>query len=401
MSEYGKNISTLGRALRLLGVGFLVVIFVASALPFDNTSAPIATPQEPTGSSAHPLVPVGGTPVTITGTYVHPSGMFSAPMLNGWQLPGDSPEESVAATPDQPVTRAGAVFVNTGAASVVHLFVEDNPALSQSEGAIETLQAYYTSEQVGAAWTQYNGGWREIGRRVVHNTLIIDTEMTHNGLVYLGRQFARLEQRWLMVLRLVVPNNNPSLLERLEQACYPHFHLWPSSISAPLHWRTLADTRSGYLIRFPSAWRQEDGRPGAPYTLSGELDGRTYRLNVRALPAQSITDEAAAQAWIAQHYPRALFQSAQPEQRGAFSGYTLSFLAPDPDGNQHSLTATLINGEAALYAAILQTAADGRDLLGPSDGSFSPELFRIRQTFTPIRLAPLSAQPTPTPTPAG
>lgn len=263
------------------------------------------------------------------------------------------------------------------------------------------MQAYYTPEQVGSAWTQYNGGWREIGRRVADDTLVIDTEMTHEGLVYLGRQFSRLNERWLMVLRLVVPINNPVLLERLQQTYLPHFHLWQTSISAPLSWRTLADTLSGYLIRFPSAWRQEDGKEGAPYTLSGELDGRTYRLNVRAIPELSLPDEAAARAWIAETFPRATIQTVQPEQRGAFSGYTLSFLAPDPDGNQRSLTATLINGAGALYVATLQTLAEGRDLLAPSDGSISAELFRIRQTFTPIRLAPLSPPPTPTPTPAG
>ncbi len=399
MSEYGKTIGVGGRTLRIVGVGFLILIFVASALPFDNTGAPPPTPEAPVGSAAHPPVPAEGTSVRITGTYVHPSGMFSAPRVAGWELPGDTPEESIAATPDQPITRAGAVFVNTSAASVVHLFVEDNPRLSLSD--LDGLQAYYTPEQVGSAWTQYNGGWREIGRRVADDTLIIDTEMTHEGLIYLGRQFSRLNERWLMVLRLVVPNNNPALLERLQQSYLPHFHLWQTSISAPLSWRTLADTLSGYLIRFPSAWRQEDGKEGAPYTLSGELDGRAYRLNVRAIPELSLPDEAAARAWIAETFPRATIQTVQPEQRGAFSGYTLSFLAPDPDGNQRSLTATLINGAGALYVATLQTLAEGRDLLAPSDGSISAELFRIRQTFTPIRLAPLSPPPTPTPTPAG
>jgi len=399
MSDYSKNVGMGGRTLRILGVGFLILIFVASALPFDNTGAPPPTPQEPVGNAAHPAVPAGGTPVNITGTYVHPSGLFSVPTVAGWELPGESPEESIAATPDQPITRAGAVFVNVSAASVVHVFVEDNPAISLSD--LDGLQAYYTPEQVGAAWTQYNGGWREIGRRVVDDTLIIDTEMTHEGLVYLGRQFSRLQERWLMVMRLVVPINNPSLLERLQATYQPYFYLWQTSINAPMHWRTLADTLSGYLIRFPNTWMQEDGRAGAPYTISGELDGRTYRLNVRALPSVSVADEEAARAWIAQNYPRSTIQSVQPETRGAFSGYTLSFLAPDPDGNQRSLTATLINGQSALYVAVLQTFAEGRDLLGPNDGSISPELFRIRQTFTPIRLAPIALQPTPTPTPAG
>lgn len=393
MSDLSKSVSTGGRALRILGVGFLIVIFVASALPLGDANTPIATPQAPESSSAHPIVPAGGTPVVVTGTYVHPSGMFSVPLLSGWSLPGDSPEESIAATPDQPITRAGASFINVQAASVVHTFVEDNPAISS--GDLEALQNYYTAEQLGAAWSQYNGGWREIGRRVEGDALIIDTEMTHEGLVYLGRQIARLQDRWLMVMRLVVPNNNPSLLERLQATALPHFHLWQTSISAPMNWRTLSDTVAGYLIRFPSAWQQEDGKNGAPYTLSGELDGRLYRLNTRRIADVQIADEAAARAWVSEAYPRATLQSAQPEVRGAFSGYTVSFLAPDPDGNQRSMSATLINGEGALYVAILQTFADGSDLLMPTDSKISPELFRIRQTFTPIRLAPLSVPPTP------
>jgi hypothetical protein len=399
MSELSKSIGTGGRALRILGVGFLILIFVASALPWDNAALPSATPQAPVGSGAHPSVPAGGTPVVVTGTYVHPSGMFSVPTVSGWELPGDSPEESIAATPDQPITRAGASFINVRAASVVHTFVEDNPAISL--GDLEALQKYYTAEQIGAAWSQYNGGWREVGRRTEGDALIIDTEMTHEGLVYLGRQIARLQDRWLMVMRLVTPNNNPSLIERLQATYQPHFHLWQTSISAPLNWRTLADTVAGYLIRYPSAWRQEDGRAGAPYTISGELDGRTYRLNTRAVPNAQIADEESARAWVREAYPRATLQSVQPEVRGAYNGYTVSFLAPDPDGNQRSLSATLINGEGALYVAVLQTFAEGRDLLAPGDNSISPELFRIRQTLTPLRLAPLSALPTPTPTPVG
>ncbi|RMF53241.1 MAG: hypothetical protein D6749_02780 [Chloroflexota bacterium] len=399
MSEYGKSLSVGLRTLRLLGVSLLILVFVASALPLNGFNTPIATPEAPASNYAHPAVPAGGTPVIVTGTYVHPSGMFTLPLVSGWQLPGDSPEESVAATPEQPITRAGATFINVSAASVVHAFVEDNPELSLKD--FEALQAYYTAEQLSAAWSQYNGGWREIARRAVGETLIIDTEMTHEGLVYLGRQIARLQDRWLMVMRLVVPNNNPSLLEQLQATYEPYFQLLPSSINAPLFWRTLSDTVSGYLIRFPNTWQQEDGKPGAPYALSGELDGRTYRLNTRAVPNASVPDEESARAWIAENYPRATVQTVQAEQRGDFTGYTLSFLAPDPDGNQRSLTATLINGAGTLYVAVLQTFAEGRDLLAPSDGSISPELFRIRQTFTPLRLVPLSAQPTPTPTPAG
>ncbi|MCS6872777.1 MAG: hypothetical protein RML95_00750 [Anaerolineae bacterium] len=395
MSEYGKNVGVGMRTLRILGVGFLILIFVASALPFDTAGTPQAAPQTPASSAAHPSVPVGGTPVTVTGTYVHPSGMFSVPTVSGWELPGESPEESIAATPDQPITRAGAVFVNVSVASVVHVFVENNPQANLR--APEDLQAYYTSEQVGLAWTQYNGGWREIGRRTEGDTLIIDTEMTHEGLVYLGRQFSRLQDRWLMVMRLVVPNNNPSLLERLQAVYQPHFDLWQTSMSAPMDWRTLADTVSGYLIRFPNAWRQEDGKQGATYTISGELNGQRYRLNTYAVPNTAVSSEESARAWIAANYPRVTIQTVQSETRGTFNGYTVSFLAPDPDGNQRSLVATLLNGESALYVAVLQTFAEGRDLLSTADSSIPPELLRIRQTFTPIRLVPPSAQPTPTP----
>lgn len=400
MSTRSKQNSSTMRAVRVAGVGFLILIFVISALPINDANTPLATPQNPAEvSSAHPFVPVGGTPVTVSGTYVHPTGIFSLPLVSGWELPGESPEESVAASPDQPITRAGATFINVNAASVVHTFVEDDPARNLI--SFEAMDAYYTADQVGAAWSQYNGGWREMNRRASDDSLIIDTEMTHEGLVYLGRQITRLQDRWLIVLRIVVPNNNPLLLERLQAVYAPQYHLWQTSLNAPLFWRTLSDTVSGYLIRYPADWRQEDGRHGAPYTLSGRLAERDYRLLTRAIPNRQATDEAAARAWVAETYPRAAIQTVQSEVRGAFTGYTLSFLAPDPDGNQRSLTATLINGKGALYVAVLQTFAEGRDLLAPNDNSISPELFRIRETFTPIRLAALTVLPTPTPTPAG
>lgn len=361
-----------------LGALMFAAIFALSGLqaftPLD-TLATITPTLDPL-ARPFPTVPPEGTAVTQTGVYFHGSGLFSLPQVQGWNRPIDDPEETLAATAGQSTSRAGVTFINSEAQSVIHAYAESDPR--RSLATVDDLSAYYSPAMLNEAWAQYTGGWRELNRRVEDDALVINFELTFSDQTYLGRQISRLDGEWLKVLRIVAPNNNPALLDKLTDALAPNFRLWRESLAAPLDWKTIAD--SGYLIRYPSDWTQIDGGAGRPYTVSGIVDGVRYRLTTRAESSAPLQVEDQARTWLQNAAPRAQVQTMQPLSQGEVTGYQIAFQDADADGNRRSSLALLLNGEEeTLLVAILQSERGGVDLL--AEGLPEP-LAAIKNTFT-------------------
>ncbi|MCC7207793.1 MAG: hypothetical protein IT323_10825, partial [Anaerolineae bacterium] len=236
---------------------------------------------------------------------------------------------------------------------------------------------YYTPELLSGAWAQYTGGWRELDRRVDGDALIINFELSFSDQTYLGRQISSLDGEWLKVLRIVTPNNNPDLLDRLSDRLRAEFTLWRSSLAAPLDWKTIAD--SGYLIRYPTDWTQVSGGVGRPYTVSGLVDGVRYRLTTRAESSAPLQVEEQVRTWLQNALPRAQAQTIQPFSSGDAAGWQASYQDVDADGNRRNGLVLLLNGpDEALLVAILQSEQGGADVLADE----LPEtLKRIRDTF--------------------
>lgn len=390
--------------MRLVGVLFFVFVFVVAAFPVSQPT-PVAPEATLAAEQGAPPVPVGGTAVDQYGTYFHPSGAFSAPRLIGWELPAETadsvPEEILMPVGESLVSRAGATFINSAAESVAHLFVEQDPRREQE--TTEALNDYYTPERVQEAYNLYNGGSQELNRSLQGEWFVINTAMQHEGRRYLGRQISRVDGTWLMVARLVVPDNNPQLLDRLQALYQDQYHLWRSSLSAPLDWNTLVDDSAGYVIRYPRLWTQEDGASGAPFTISGDMGAFRYRLVTRRIDTSAPQTEGEARVWVETAFPRAQIQSVRAEERERATGYTVSFLASDADGNQRSSLITLLDApRGGVVMALLQIQSGGRDLL-KADADLG-DLSLLLRTFNVVDV-PLPPTPTPapsvTPTPAG
>lgn len=354
-----------------------VAIFVIAGLPITPDQT-VMTPFPTTDPLALPLptVPPGGTPVIVTGTYFHPSGVFSLPEIEGWNLPVTDPEELIVPSDFQPVSRAGVTLINSLAASVIHVFAERNPNVTFD--SVEALNTFYDEASLAEAWVRYTGGWRELSRGVEDDTFVISFELQFEQQTYLGRQISRLDGDWLTVMRLVVPGNNLLLLDRLQSTLTAGFRIWPEALVAPLDWRTLAD--SGYAIRYPPDWRQTDGGRGRPYTLSGTLNGETFRLTTRAVAASAVTSEDEARAWVRANVARPTIQTVAPITRGETTGFEVSYLDADADGNRRSALVILLNGaEGTLYAATFLGTMGGRDLL--AEDSAPEALATMRESF--------------------
>ena len=80
------------------------------------------------------------------------------------------------------------------------------------------------------------------------------------------------------------------------------------------------------------------------------------------------------------------------------SGFAVSYINPDADGNQNSAVVTILNGtNGTLYAANLNTTLRDQDLLDPTNSALPVELTQVRNSFF---LVPGTVQvPTLTPSP--
>jgi hypothetical protein len=399
----------------LYRVGALILIFVfvfAGVLTANNTTTVTATPtvdrlQPPT--IVFPTVPPGGTSVVADYTYFHSSGLMSLPHLVGWdpaaQGSDQGPEQRVepVGTPGAPgssqSTLVGVTFINSAALSVVHAFSEKDPARKAT--TLQQLDQYYDKANLDQAWSNFKGGWTELNRRTEGDLFIINFELRLDQNTYLGRQISRFNQDWLMVLRLVTPNNNPALLDQLQNAILPTYHIWPQTLSTPLSWSAIADYAAGYLIKYPPDWRKVDGSIGRPFTVSGTLGPDTITLVTHSEPGKTIKTEDDARNWIKTSLPNAAIQTVKAETRGDTTGFSVSYTIPDADGNQQSAVVTLLNGaKETLCIANLQSSARGQNLLDESNKAISPDLARVRGSFMTLPLDQLVPTPIPTATPA-
>lgn len=387
---------------RGLGVGILILLLaLPAALPNMLTPSSIILTSTPIDDLARPLpvVPAGGTPILPTGTYFHRTGIFSLPKLQDWELPAQTPEELVSPVGNSTRMRAGTMFSNSNAASVIHAFVETDSQVKFA--SLDDLDLYYTPEILNGAWAHYSS-WRETGRQRQNDQFVINFELKFEESTYLGRQISRLqqigEQTWLMVMRLVVPSNNPELLERLQFILLPQYRMWTESLSTPLEWNTIST--SGYLIRYPLDWRRADGSVGRPYTLQGKMGAQSVTLVTMGQPGTLLTGEESARVWVTQNIARSEIKTIQTVNRtNAFGeGYFISYTSSDADGNARSGAVMLLNGaDGAVYSANLQIAGSTRDLLAES--GISADIQEIFESFTVTAFAQENrAAPTATPT---
>jgi hypothetical protein len=391
------------RWVRIAAIAFLCVVLVLPALipnPGAVNTTPLAGSPTPDALGGEfPTIPPGGTPVNISGTYVHPSGMFSVSRVQGWELANPSPEELVEPIGTVRETRMGTMF--SGQASVIHTYVEHSENIPVND--LPALDAYFNQAKLDSGWTGYDG-WAELNRTTNDNKLIINFEVYYSGKTYLARQITRLQEgngrQWIMVVRLVVPNNNPDLLNKLEEVYTTSFRLWPESMKAPLSWRTLNDT--GYMVRYPPSWQLDPGQPGQARTIRGSLANGNATAITRAYGAQSVQTEEAARAWVTANIPQGQPLTAQYINRREAFGYAVSYSTMDADGNRRSGVILLLNGvDGALYTLNIQTSVPSQDYLAmmppaeptaipatamPDGTPPTPQVARADQTPDDIRL---------------
>jgi len=312
--------------------------------------------------------PAPGTPVVdMAGIYTHPNAVFQLLQPQGWS-PLSELQDTIASVS----------MVNSALYSVIHVYAQKYTFAQDAS----TLDAAYDANTLAASWTEYDS-WQQTARDQVDGHLVIDFTLTLSGQTYLARQLAWAspdDNTWALVLRLVVPGNNPALLERLQSLLLPSIELLPDSLLAPLNWPAYIDGVWGFVLKYPESWRLADGGPGRTATLTDSSGQITVTLNGEA--DTIIEDVDAARAWLERVRPGAEIIDAQPVERANGAGFGVSYLYSDADGEQRSGLAILLNGPGdRLATATLRLNEGHLNLLDPTVSAAYREALQAMQTF--------------------
>ena len=308
----------------------------------DNVSEPILldTPQPtkvvfPTPDSDPRLV--GELP------YIHSSGFFQTFQPAGADWSFDEGEEG------EPYAR---VVIQSGQRlAVIHNYVQKGI----NYDTVESLSQDHLNESYFAtAWTDYTS-WQETNRQLSQNTVTISFNLAAAGNEYLGEDITRMDTGWLYVTRLVVPANNPALLEELHNLVLPNFMGFHDLQTLPLLWPAWTDQSLGYALKHPPHWQHVAGDMGRPVTFKVASEDNALTIRVFTEPERTLDSLEAAEMWVTDTEPTATILDSAPVERETGSGYQVAYNYTDSAGDAHSgLMVLLNNGAGTLFVASLQ-----------------------------------------------
>lgn len=287
--------------------------------------------------------------------YVHSSGYFQTFMPAG----GDwSVSEDAGAQSD---TVLSVVFQSGQRLAVIHNYIRRGVEVESAESL---SREYLTETHFAEAWIGYES-WQETARTVGEDRVTTDFALVSGGTEYLGRDITRLgENGWTFVTRLVVPANNPGLLDTLERYVVPAFVGYPQLQTLPARWPTYVDQALGYLFKRPAEWQLVAGGEGSPATFTPAGDADAGMVRVWAEEGRALDGAGDAEAWLLELVPGAEVIGTDPLARGEASGFQVAYTFRDLDGDPRSgLFVALRRADGWAQAANLQVRDPDVNLL--------------------------------------
>jgi hypothetical protein len=323
--------------------------------------------------------------------YIHNSGFFQTfrPAGSDWTF-----DEGPA---DEPYAR---VVIQSGQRlAVIHNYVQQGV----NYDTVETLSQDHLNESYFAtAWTDYTS-WQETNRQFSQDTVTISFNLVAAGNDYLGEDITRIDGGWLYVTRLVVPANNPALLEILHNLVLPNFIGIHDLQTLPLLWPAWIDQGLGYALKHPPHWQHVAGDMGRPVTFKITSEDNALTIRVSTELERTLDSLEAAETWVTDAEPTATVLDSAPVERETGSGYQVAYNYTDSAGDAHSGLMVLLNDDAGtLFVTNLQFEQPDINAL---DAETVPpvnaqDVQALTQGFIVLPLTaiePVTASPTATP----
>jgi|GEM_PF-4846671 len=309
-----------------------------------------------------------GPQIELTDPIVQSNGLFQVELPDGWL-----PEQN---TYQADFARARITSRNSTLFSVIDVMIDYGINYPSHAALSEDL---FTDSYFFDAWGAYDG-FTEISR-TVDEQVVIDFSLVAVDIDYLGRQIAWLNNDWLHVVRAVVPENNPDLLDWIIEQVPPTLIAYEDTRSQPANITAFADPQQRILLRY-SGWVFQSGSFGTPIVL--ENTRNDARIVARQIEETQLDSLEAAEAFVAEQLRDNIdIQSAQVTTRTYAQGYMVSYQDRDADGNPIAGLAVLLNveDENALNVLEARVPANGIDLLSPTVGAEYGNIMPVADSF--------------------
>lgn len=337
----------------------LIIIFTFVVSLFTNpgtTTSVVPTSALRTPRPTSIIVPTPDRDPNLEGElpYIHSSGLFQTfrPAGSGWSID------------DNPFTEDGdrldMVIQSTARLVVIHNSVQPGMEYESLQSLSDNFlnEAYYAAE-----WSNYSS-WEETSREVTGDAVIVNFDLGAEDVNYLARDISRLDGDTLYVARVVVPSNNPALLDLLATDVQAAFFGYDQLQAVPRVWPAYVDQQLGFVLKYPAAWQIIAGAPGRPATLRSATGQPEATIRLEAHAAQPLASAADAEAWVSGMDDAVTVLGSAPLEHPTGTGYQVAYESRDAAGDRHSGLVVLLNDAAgALFVANLQLDEGGVNLL--------------------------------------
>ncbi len=354
------------RRATLIGsvLGFMIIVsFLITLIAPDIGSGGSTSSDDVLFNTPEPTAIVVPTPeptpqVVSAAPFIHRSGVFRAfqPAGPDWTTTQSGPTESS--------TIVRVVHQNADRLAVIHNYIQ--PGVEYETHA-SLSENFLTAAHFQGAWDDY-ASWIETRRTVTDEAVVVDFDLSAQGVAYSARSTNWLDGGWLYVTHVVVPDNNPALLDLLTEQATAAFAPIPGTTDLPLAWPAFVDQLSGYILKYPPGWQRVAGDVGRPATFANPSDQSDHLIRTWAEEDVPLETAEEAADWLVASEDSAVLLSSEPAEGWAGSGYALAYTFTDAAGDPRSGLAMLLNDAAGtLFVADLRTELLNTDLLTASD----------------------------------
>jgi hypothetical protein len=347
-----RRATLIGALLGFIIILTFVISLIAPGSNNRNSSSDVTYPTlTPYGTGLPPtpvIIPTVDPNPQLEGElpYIHSTGLYQTfrPAGNDWVINEAQGADGAASVVIQSPARL----------AVIHNYIR--PGV-QYENAESLSTDFLIESHFVDAWSEYDS-WTETGRSISNDKVFVDFDLSSEGHQYLGRSIAWVDGGWLYVSRMVVPSNNPALLDLLQKYVLMEFVGYSELRVLPEFWPAYSDQELGFLLKHPNGWLVIAGAKGRQVTFNVPVDSGKTTVRVWTTADQPVEDETQAQAFLTETESSATVVAIEPAERNVGTGFQIAYTYRDTAGDPHSGLMVMLNdAQNTLYTANLQATA--------------------------------------------
>ncbi|HEX3054363.1 MAG TPA: hypothetical protein VHP83_27145 [Aggregatilineaceae bacterium] len=364
-----RNAQILSVVIGLMVIFTFVFSLVATNTGDDNNNPTPQPNTEPTSAPASTKVvlptPDANPQFGGLSPYVHSSGYFQAfrPAGSDWEAPNENQSGPNTNAP-------GVIFQSIPRQVVIHNYVVPGVEYASLESFSQNYltETYFKGAWLGQLDDQGNATgyerFTETNRQITENSVISDFDLVSKGANYVGRDISRLEGTWLYSTRIVVPANDPGLLDVLQNLVVPGFFGYPDLQKLPQFWQTFSDSRWGYAIKYPGEWTRVSGGPGERIRFNVDIPDLEMTILVQSVEDFTVDSDETASQWATANLSAVSILGTARIQHEMGEGYAVAYTFRAASNDIQSGLVALLNGpDSRLIVADMQLNLSDVNLL--------------------------------------